>query len=230
MCKLKVIYNKDGLSCTEQSFIKLALTHLWPRTHRKEMQSFSQTWNSSTVLHIYLFFLESLFWTQGPNSWDSIYQVWPPAPKCQIKRPGEGRERRFITWLRTWGGGGRVSTPLILAIFGEQTWAIGLRRQGTGGGDEVIHKHSQSQGCSGWRFSQSKGSRRDSREDVIAVITWGSNLVPMRWLLLLHGAASFGGVVCPARSTVPYGKFQSLVIKMASVLSFLESKVIVKWL
>jgi hypothetical protein len=39
-------------------------------------------------------------WTQGPNSWDSICQVWPPAPKCQTKRPGEDRERLF-TLLRT---------------------------------------------------------------------------------------------------------------------------------
>jgi hypothetical protein len=37
--------------------------------------------------------LKQEFWTQGPNSWDSICQVWPPAPKCQIKRHGEGRER-----------------------------------------------------------------------------------------------------------------------------------------
>jgi hypothetical protein len=34
----------------------------------------------------------------------SICLVQPPAPKHQIKRPGEGRERRFITRLRTQRG------------------------------------------------------------------------------------------------------------------------------
>jgi hypothetical protein len=33
-----------------------------------------------------------------------ICQVRPPVPKCQIKRPGEGRERRFITRFRTCRG------------------------------------------------------------------------------------------------------------------------------
>jgi hypothetical protein len=44
------------------------------------------------------------FWTQGSNSWDSICQVWPLALKCQIKKHGEGRERRFITQLWTCHG------------------------------------------------------------------------------------------------------------------------------
>jgi hypothetical protein len=41
------------------------------------------------------------FWTQGPKSWDSICQVWPCIPKCQIKRHGEGRKRRLMTWRGT---------------------------------------------------------------------------------------------------------------------------------
>jgi hypothetical protein len=31
-----------------------------------------------------------------PNSWASTYQVQPVTTICQIKRPGEGTERRFI--------------------------------------------------------------------------------------------------------------------------------------
>jgi hypothetical protein len=40
--------------------------------------------------------LKPEFWTQGPNSWDSTCQVQPHS-KSQIKRHGEGREKRFIT-------------------------------------------------------------------------------------------------------------------------------------
>jgi hypothetical protein len=39
------------------------------------------------------------FWTQDPNSWDSICQVRPPTPKRHVKRHSKGRERRFITQL-----------------------------------------------------------------------------------------------------------------------------------
>jgi hypothetical protein len=37
------------------------------------------------------------------------------APKCQIKRPGEGRERRFIAQPGLAMGRGRVSTQLIFS-------------------------------------------------------------------------------------------------------------------
>jgi hypothetical protein len=43
------------------------------------------------------------FWIQGPRSWDSTCQVWPLAPTHQTEA-GEGRERRFITSLRTCHG------------------------------------------------------------------------------------------------------------------------------
>jgi hypothetical protein len=35
------------------------------------------------------------FWTPGPNSWDSTWQVWPLAPKRQIKRHGD-RQRKEV--------------------------------------------------------------------------------------------------------------------------------------
>jgi hypothetical protein len=57
---------------------------------------------SSFYSHAIILKLE--FWTQDPHSWDSICQIQPPAPKRQIKRHGEGREKRFITRLRTWHG------------------------------------------------------------------------------------------------------------------------------
>jgi hypothetical protein len=45
--------------------------------------------------------LKPEFGTQGPNYLDPICQVQPLAPKHQIKRHGEDKERRFITWLKT---------------------------------------------------------------------------------------------------------------------------------
>jgi hypothetical protein len=58
------------------------------------------------------------FWIPDPNSWDSICQVRPPIPKPQIKRRGEGRERKFITQLGTHAvrrGRGRVSSQLVFS-------------------------------------------------------------------------------------------------------------------
>jgi hypothetical protein len=57
--------------------------------------------NPLTCMSVFMLVLKLEFWTQGPNSWDSICWVQPPTPKCQIKRHGEGRERRFIIWLGT---------------------------------------------------------------------------------------------------------------------------------
>jgi hypothetical protein len=42
-----------------------------------------------------------------------FHMAGPTTPKCQIKRHGVGRERRFITWLSTCVGRGRVNTELI---------------------------------------------------------------------------------------------------------------------
>jgi hypothetical protein len=50
---------------------------------------------------IFVLILE--FWTQSKHL-RSMYRVQPPAPKCQIKRHAEGRERRFITQFRTCHG------------------------------------------------------------------------------------------------------------------------------
>jgi hypothetical protein len=61
------------------------------------------------------------------------------------------------------------------AIFGVQTWVTGLNRQKNWGqGTKVCTvEQSQWQVCSGWPLSQSKGSQRGSRKDVITAITWG---------------------------------------------------------
>jgi hypothetical protein len=56
------------------------------------------------------------------------------APKRQIKRHGEGRERRFITWLGTCHGRGRVSTQSVFShLWGThmsyrfKNWGQGIR-------------------------------------------------------------------------------------------------------
>jgi hypothetical protein len=57
-------------------------------------------------------------WTQSQNSWDSTCQVWLLGSKHQLKRHGEGRERRFVALLRTCREK-RLSQHS--AIFGVQT-------------------------------------------------------------------------------------------------------------
>jgi hypothetical protein len=125
------------------------------------------------------------FWTQGPNSWDPTCQVRPPTPVHQIKRPGEGRERRFITWLGTCHGRGRVSTQPSSAIFRVQTWAIGLSRQKNWGQGTKLYivKQSQSQVWSGWPLSQS------CSEGCSKVVIWSQAVVHPKEGLLLDVAS-----------------------------------------
>jgi hypothetical protein len=66
------------------------------------------SWNSLAKLKLE-------FWTHDPNSQESSCQVQAPAPKRQIKRHDEGRERRFTARLRIHVGKGRVSTQLIFS-------------------------------------------------------------------------------------------------------------------
>jgi hypothetical protein len=149
---------------------------------------------------------------EDPNSWESICQVRPPAPKCQIKRGLVKAEKGGL--LHNGGhamGRCRESISSSSANFGVQTWAIGLSRQKNWGqGTQLcIVKQSQSQVCSGWPLPQSKGSGRVSR-----VVIW--------IYCQLAGGPSWG------RFTVE-GSFCLLPWRYYH-LSFLESKVIAKWL
>jgi hypothetical protein len=56
------------------------------------------------VTFTYVLIVKLEFWTQGPNSWDSTRQFQPLALTLQLKRHGEGRERRFIMPLGTCRG------------------------------------------------------------------------------------------------------------------------------
>jgi hypothetical protein len=60
------------------------------------------------------------FWNEGPNSWDSTCQVQPPTPIHQIKRHGEGKERRLHTSGHAVGRG-RIALRPSSGIFGVQT-------------------------------------------------------------------------------------------------------------
>jgi hypothetical protein len=88
--------------------------------------------------------------------------------------------------------------------------------------------------CSGWPLPQFEGSR----EDVMAVITWGEwspshEMIASALgcsLIIIDILSYLEGWSVLQVSTSPCRKFLSLVIKMLSLLSFLESKVIAKWL
>jgi hypothetical protein len=67
------------------------------------------------------------FWTQGPNSLDSIYQVQPSTPKHQI-RWSQRKEIYYTAWDMVWEEAEEALNSSS-AIFGVQTWAIGLNRQ-----------------------------------------------------------------------------------------------------
>jgi hypothetical protein len=65
-------------------------------------------------------------------------QVWPPTPKGQIKRHGEGRERRFITQLGTHCGKRQSKHSAHLQPSSGYThWILGLNWQRIGGRGQV---------------------------------------------------------------------------------------------
>jgi hypothetical protein len=134
------------------------------------------------------------FWTQGPNSWDSVCQVWPPAPKRQIKRHGEGRERRLITYC---GKRQSKQSAHLQPSSKVQTWVTGLNRERTRGrGQKVCIVKQFSHRCGLFDHCLSLCSGRSSRRGSGRWPSWGKSTVGGR---CYH-------------------------------LSFLESKVIAKWL
>jgi hypothetical protein len=135
-------------------------------------------------------------------------------------------------------GRGRVSTGLIFShlqgtdmnyrLKWTKNWGQGLK--------VCMAKQSQSQVFSVCQLSQSNCSQRYSREDVITVITRGEQSgshemtapAPGCSLIIIGNCPHLEAYSVLQVSTVPDEKFQSLVIKMLSVVSFLESKVIAK--
>jgi hypothetical protein len=110
-----------------------------------------------------------------------------PAPKCQIKKCGEGRERRIIMWLGTrWRG--TVSTHLIFIHLWNINMSYGLNRQRIGGrGQKVCIQFSHRCGLVGHCVTLCSG--RGS-----SIVTWswaggpskgapivGSSFSPFLW-------------------------------------------------
>jgi hypothetical protein len=151
----------------------------------------------------------------------------PLTPKHQIKRPGEGRERRQ-TRLRTCPGKRQSKhLPYLQPSSGYRHELYFKQRTGAGVVGRVrTVKQSQSQLCSGWPLSQSKGLGRVLEELLSLLSLEGSNLVPMehtssRMQPHHYRLSSFGEWSVSQGSTVPYGKFQSLVIKMLAIIPVL---------
>jgi hypothetical protein len=99
--------------------------HICPNSYstmRIKLDNVSEVMKWHLIKESYYVQLKPEFWTQGPNCWNSTCQVWPLAPKCQIKRHSKDREW-CITWLGTCHGKrqSKHSFPSS-AICWVQTW------------------------------------------------------------------------------------------------------------
>jgi hypothetical protein len=103
-------------------------------------------------------------------------------------------------------GRGRINTALIFSHLQATDMSYRLNRQkNLGQGTKVcIFKQPQSQVCSVWPLSRSKGPQRSSGENGIAVITWGEKSVFCEmitpapwWSLVITGDFMWsGGLSC----------------------------------
>jgi hypothetical protein len=132
-------------------------------------------------------------------------------------------------------GRSRESPQLIFSHLWGTDKSCGLNRhKNRGQGTKVcIIKQSQSQVCSGWPLSQSKGSQRGFGEDVMAVITWGKQSgscemtasAPQCSLIITDSCPHLEGCLsCTCHCSL--WEVSVSCHKDVYVLSFLESKVL----